>query len=243
MRHLVEAVQRRTEAFEIFCRAGRRQRPQRAAVERAFEGDEAIALGMSLGGMIAARDLDRAFHRFGAGITEEHEIGKALLAQPRGELVAVRALEQVRHVPELGRLLLQRCDQMRMAMAERVDRDAGGEIEIALAIGRDQPGALAALEAEIDPGEDGKQMRRARCWSWRSLTVRPAAVRALARSHRQPVPENKTCRLFGAARGNHSRRGGDNCQPVTRKARKFARKNAVMNATIRMTEHVDADHA
>ena len=49
---------------------------------------------------------------------------------------------------------------MRMGVAERVDRDAGGEIEIALAIGRDQPRALAALETEIDPGEYGKQMRR-----------------------------------------------------------------------------------
>ena len=28
-------------------------------------------------------------------------------------------------------------------------------------------------------------------------------MRALARSHRQPAPENKTCRLFEAARGRH----------------------------------------
>jgi len=48
---------------------------------------------------------------------------------------------------------------MRVTMAERIDRDAGREIEIALAIGRYQPGALAALETEIDPGEDRKQMR------------------------------------------------------------------------------------
>ena len=117
MRDLVEAVERRTEAFEIFRRSRRRQRAQRAAVERALEGDETIALGMALGGVIAARDLDRAFHRFGAGITEEHEIGKALFAQPRCEPVAVRAPEQVRHVPELGRLLLQGRHQMRMRSA------------------------------------------------------------------------------------------------------------------------------
>ncbi len=115
---------------------------------------------MALGGVIFARDLDRAFHRLGAGIGEEHEVGKALLAQPRREPLAIRALEQVRHVPQFGRLFLQRRDQMRMAMAERVHRDAGGEIEIALAIGRDQPRAFAALETEIDPGEYGKQMRR-----------------------------------------------------------------------------------
>ena len=34
------------------------------------------------------------------------------------------------------------------------------EVEISLAIGCDQPRALAAFEAEIDPGENGKQMRR-----------------------------------------------------------------------------------
>jgi hypothetical protein len=47
-----------------------------------------------------------------------------------------------------------------MRMAERIDRDARGEVEIALAVGGDQPRALAALEREIDPGEDRKQMRR-----------------------------------------------------------------------------------
>ena len=67
------------------------ERRQRAAVERAFEGDDAIALGMALGGVIFARDLDRAFHRLGAGIGEEHEVGEALLAQPRREPLAVRA--------------------------------------------------------------------------------------------------------------------------------------------------------
>src|SRR5258706_14943124 len=33
-------------------------------------------------------------------------------------------------------------------------------------------------------------------------------MRALARSHQQPASENKTCRLFGAARGDHSMRAG-----------------------------------
>ena len=53
----------------------------------------------------------------------------------------------------------KRGDQMRMAMAERIHRDAAGEIEIALAVGPDQPDAFAALEGEVGPGENGKQMR------------------------------------------------------------------------------------
>ena len=158
--HLVEAIHRRPETFEIFRRAGRGQRRQRAAVKRAVEGNDAVALGVAFGGVIFARDLDRAFHRFRAGVGEEHEISKALFAQPRRQPLAIRALEQVRHVPQFCGLLLQRRDQMRMAMAQRIHRDAGGEIEITLAVGRDQPRALAALETEIDPGEYGKQMRR-----------------------------------------------------------------------------------
>src|ERR1700724_1688139 len=47
-----------------------------------------------------------------------------------------------------------------MRMAERVHGDAGGEIEIALAVGRDEPGAFAPLEGEVDACECRQQMRR-----------------------------------------------------------------------------------
>ena len=135
MRHLVETVHRRAEAFEIFRRAGRRQRRQRAAMEGALESDDAIAFGMPIGEVIVAHELDDAFHRLGAGITEEDEVGKAVLTQARRQPLAVRALEQVRHVPEPGRLLLKRFDQMRMRMTERIHRDARSEVEIAFAVG------------------------------------------------------------------------------------------------------------
>ena len=46
-RHLVEAVDRRAEAFEIFLVAGRGDRGQRAAVEGAFEGDDAVTLRLA----------------------------------------------------------------------------------------------------------------------------------------------------------------------------------------------------
>jgi hypothetical protein len=38
-----------------------------------------------------------------------------------------------------------------MGMAKRVDGDAGGEIEVAVAVGRDQPDALTPLESKVDP--------------------------------------------------------------------------------------------
>jgi hypothetical protein len=40
--------------------------------------------------------------------------------------------------------------QIRVRMAQRIDGNAGGEIQIPIAFGRDQPGALASLEREVD---------------------------------------------------------------------------------------------
>jgi hypothetical protein len=73
---------------------------------------------------MVAHQLDHAFHRLRAGIAEEDEVGKALLAQPRGETLAIGAPEQVRHVPEFCGLLLQRLDHLRMRVSERVHRNA-----------------------------------------------------------------------------------------------------------------------
>jgi len=132
---------------------------QRSPVKRAVEGDEAVALRVALGGVILAGDLDRAFHRLGAEFAKNTKSAK-LCSHSRA---ASRSPSGLRNrfdmCHSLVGLLLKRCDQMRMGMAQRIHRDAGGEIEIALAVGRDQPGALAALEPEIHPGEYGKQMR------------------------------------------------------------------------------------
>ncbi len=47
---------------------------------------------------------------------------------------------------------------MRMRMPERIDGDAGGEIEIALAIGGDEPNAFAPLESEGNTRKGRHQM-------------------------------------------------------------------------------------
>ncbi len=90
---------------------------------------------------------------------KKHEIGEALFAQPLGQPLAFRNPVEVGGVPELVGLLGDRLDQMRMGMAERVDRDAGGEIQIALTGRRHQPRALAPLESEVDAGIGRQQMR------------------------------------------------------------------------------------
>ena len=118
----------------------------------ALEGDDAVALGVAAHILIAAGDLDGAFHRLGAGIAEEHEVGEGRGAQPLRQPLGLGNLEQVRDVPDLVGLRIERLDEARMRVAQRIDRDAGGEIEIALAVRRDQPNAFAPLESEIGPG-------------------------------------------------------------------------------------------
>ena len=75
--------------------SGRRPRAsQRAAVEGALEGDDAVALRLAARRLILARHLDRAFHRLGAGIAEEHDVGEARFAQPRGQPLAPRECDR-----------------------------------------------------------------------------------------------------------------------------------------------------
>ena len=146
---LVEAARHRAEAFEIFLLAAGSERRQRAAVEGAFEGDDANPFRMTADGVILARHLDRAFHRLRAGIAEEDDVGKARRAQPLRQRLGFRNPVKVRDVPELVSLVGQRLDQLRMRVAEHIDRDARGEIEIALAGRRRQPGTLPPLKSEI----------------------------------------------------------------------------------------------
>ena len=158
-RHLIEAVHHRPEAVDVLRVLGRGERRQRAAVERAFEGDDAVALRTAIRRLVLAHHLDDAFHRLGAGVGEEHRVGEACGAQPVGQPLPLGDAVEVGDVQHLGGLLGDRCDEVRMRMAERIDRDARREIEIALAVGRNQPSALAPLECEVDARIGWQHMR------------------------------------------------------------------------------------
>ena len=122
-------------------------------VKRALEGDDPVAVGPAIDVMIAARRLDGAFQRLGARIAEKDAVGEGRLAQPAGQFLLVRDFVEVGDVPQLARLRRQRLDEVRMGMAERIDGDAGGEIEIAFARIGHQPRALAMIEGERRAGE------------------------------------------------------------------------------------------
>ena len=83
--------------------------------------------------MIFTRCLDRAFHRFGAGIGEKHEIGETHGHEAFGKTLLLADAVEIRGVPELIGLALEGFDEGRVAMAQPTHRDAGAKIEIALA--------------------------------------------------------------------------------------------------------------
>jgi len=103
---------------------------------------------VALGKVVAPRRLDGAFQRFGTRIGEKHLVGEGRLREPAAEAFLARNLIEVRQVPDLVGLILQRGHQMRMRMPQRIDRDTGCEIEISLAIFGDQLHALPAREPE-----------------------------------------------------------------------------------------------
>ena len=179
--HLVEALDHRTEAVEIFLLAAGRQRGERASVEGALESDDAVALRPAARRLVFARHFDRAFHRLGAGIAEEHDVREARRAQPLGQPLALGDAVEIGNMPDLAGLLGDRLDQVRMGMAERVDRHARREVEVAVAVGRDEPRALAALERKIDARVGRQQMR---CLERYSSTSRQSVG-------------NEMCRLSG----------------------------------------------
>src|ERR1700704_6969453 len=52
-----------------------------------------------------------------------------------------------------------RIRDLRMRVAKRIDGNAGGKVEIALAIGRGEPHALSVVESQIDARECRQQVR------------------------------------------------------------------------------------
>ena len=158
-RHLIEAFDDRAEAFEIFFLSAGRERRERAAVEGAFECDDADAFRMSADRVIFARHLDRAFHRLGAGIAEEHGVREARRAQP---------LARAARLAECGKGSRRARASAPARSARRRAADAHGQARSpprrrrnrdSAAVGRRQPSAFAPLEGEVGTRIGRQKMR------------------------------------------------------------------------------------
>ena len=148
-RNLIEAFDLGAEALKIFLLTARGDGGEGAPVEGALEGQDAIALGVTVNPLASPRHLDRRLIRLGPGIGEEDKVGESGVDEAPGKSLALGILVEVGDVPEFRPLPRQRLDEMGMRMADRGDGDSGAEIEIALARRRDEPGALATVESDV----------------------------------------------------------------------------------------------
>ena len=158
-RYLIEAFGHRSEAFKIFLLSAGGECRQRAAVERAFKCNDTEPLRMAVRIVVLASAFDGAFHGFGAGITEEHEVGEACRTQPLRGALGFRNLVEVGDVPQLLRLLGQGGDEMGVRVPESVHGNAGGKVEVAFAVRRRKPNAFASLKGEVHTRKRRHQMR------------------------------------------------------------------------------------
>ena len=148
-RNVIKTFGHRTEAIEIFLVASGSERGQRAAMECALEGDDPVAFGVARRGMVLAGDLDAAFHRLGAGIAEEHQIGKRDRAEPVSQALCFRHAIEIGDVPDLVSLRGQRLEQMRMCMPQDIDGNTTGAIEVAFPGRGEQPSPFTAFECNV----------------------------------------------------------------------------------------------
>src|SRR5689334_11273843 len=71
-----------------------------------------------------------------------------MLGKPLGEPALSWNLIEIRDVPELACLFRQRGDEMRMAVAKRIDGYAACEVQISVAVLLDQPDTLTPFEGQ-----------------------------------------------------------------------------------------------
>ena len=156
VRHEGDVAGQRLERLAVGRLGGERERAHGAAVEAALGGDDVGAAG-------APGELERGLVGLGAGVGEEHLAGPAGAEQREqllGELDLRLAGEEVRDVAERLELVGDRLDQRRVGVAERVDGDAAEQVDVLLAVGVPDVGALAADERQLRRAEGVHQRRR-----------------------------------------------------------------------------------
>jgi hypothetical protein len=100
---------------------------------------------------VLAGDLDRALVGLGARVGEEDAPAQARLREPLGEPRHRLGVEEVRDVDQPPRLLAHGGDYVRVAVADRADRDPGEEVEVLPALGVPEERPLAAHELDRRP--------------------------------------------------------------------------------------------
>ena len=107
-----------------------------------------------------ARPLERGLDRLCARVAEERLRAAEAVGELRGELLHRLGPVEVRDVPEPVELRVRGRERRGVAVSEPDDGDAGEQVEVALAVGVDEPRAVARGERDVEP-RVGRQHLRA----------------------------------------------------------------------------------
>ena len=151
-RHMGETVQERIEKALHLLLAGGGYSRHGPPVEGVGRSDDAVAF-RSVGRVAAVLpgQLDGSFVCFSPGIAEKSLVGKGVAAEQLSQLDLLGDLVVVGAVDHGCCLLLERLDDLRMAVAEVVDRHAGEKIQVALAVGVPELAPLAPYRHDRVP--------------------------------------------------------------------------------------------
>ena len=125
----LEPIRQRFKAFAQLFLIGGGNRRHGATMKGVGKGDHLVPVRIARGIMVGQCGFQRTFKGFGAAVGEEHRIGEGQIDQALGQMFLRRRLVQVRRVHQRGGLLLDRGHQMRVTVAQAVDRDAAGHIQ------------------------------------------------------------------------------------------------------------------
>ena len=127
----------RAEAFlDLFLRRGAHS-AEGAAVKRLLGADDLEAPALLAAGLLHAvqpRDLDQRLVGLGAAVAEKHTARAGAQRQLPREFPLQRIAEQIANVNEFAGLAPHRLHPDRMAVAQRADGDARGEVEVFAAL-------------------------------------------------------------------------------------------------------------
>jgi hypothetical protein len=191
-------VKQRLERGALRRLPGDGQGAERAAVERPLQRDEFGAAGGLAG------PLERGLDRLGAGVAEERVGAAEAIGQLGCELLHRLGEEEVGRVPQLVELRVRRSQRSWVAMAEPDDGDPAEQVEVALARGVDEPGAVALDEGHVLPGVGRKEivmrqhLRHATTavlpiWAVMPLPAASAAARSFGMMPPSNAPSSSIC--------------------------------------------------